>query len=91
MMAQCSGNEIGILSSQHILYSEFFLFSEKHGETDDRSINQQTTDDGHNHGRYLDRTAVRENGWKSCDDIYISPIPQTIDELYMLEEKRSTP
>lgn len=41
--------------------SELFLFLEEHGKANDRSINQQTTENGHDHGRDFNRSAVRQD------------------------------
>ena len=44
---------------------EILLFLEKHSETDDGAIDQKSSDDRHNHGGYLDKTRVSQQGWKS--------------------------
>ena len=43
---------------------EVLLLLEKHGETDDGSIDQKTADNGHDHGGNLDSAAVRKDGWE---------------------------
>lgn len=40
---------------------EFLLLMEEHAEADDGSVDQQSTDYGHDHGFNLDETGVREN------------------------------
>lgn len=45
---------------------EFFLFPEKHAETDDGAVDEQTTQDRHDHCRHLDGTTVSEDGGKRC-------------------------
>lgn len=43
---------------------ELRLFLEEHAETDDSPVDQQASDDGHDHGGYVDEMRVCEDGGK---------------------------
>ena len=45
---------------------EFLLLLEEHAETDDSPVNQQATNNGHDHSFDLDQVGVRENDGQSC-------------------------
>lgn len=42
--------------------SELLLLLEEHGEANDRSIDQETTANRHDHGREANFSAVRQDG-----------------------------
>lgn len=55
LIIPCSAAE---MSSRRL---ELLVFMEEHAEADDGSVNQQTTNYGHDHGFNLDEVRVREN------------------------------
>ena len=44
----------------------------EHSEADDGSIDEETANDRHNHRRILDLSAMRKEGWKGCNDPFVS-------------------
>lgn len=50
----------------HAVALKLFLFPEKHAETDNSAVDEQTTQNRHDHCGKLDGTAVGENGGKCC-------------------------
>jgi hypothetical protein len=45
--------------------SKLLLLGEEHGETDYRSIDQQATDNAHDHCSMRNEVAVSKHGWHS--------------------------
>jgi hypothetical protein len=61
------------------------LFPEKHAETDDGAVDEQTTEDRHDHCGHLDGTTVSEDGGKR----YFTVVSTCIFDLILF--KRKTP